>query len=165
MFAQPIQNFIYSFIIVAVSAIFSSYFNSVGMDDFYSLIQVSDLTPPDYVFPIVWFFLYILLINAFYMVLMTPKANKTLLKAANFLFIGNMFLQSLWCYVFFFCGHFLAGLVVITVLDIVTLVMMEVFHKLHKYAGLILFPYLIWVFFASYLNWCVIEFNGIAYGI
>lgn len=165
MFAKSMQNFLYSFIIVAITAVFSSYFNRVGMDNFYSLIKLSDLTPPNIVFPIVWAVLYLLLINAFYLVINNPKANKTLLKAANFLFIGGMFLQVLWCFAFFYCGHFLAGLVVIVVLDLVTMVMMEVFHKLHKYAGLILFPYLAWLFFASYLNWVVVELNGIAYGM
>ena len=163
MFAKPMQNFIYSFIIVAVSAVFASYFNNIGMDSFYSLIKLSDLTPPNHVFPIVWAVLYVLLINAFYLILMVKKPNKTLLKAANFLFIGSMFLQALWCYVFFACTHFLAGLAVIIVLDVLTLVMMEIFYKLRRAAGIMLFPYLMWLFFASYLNWVVIELNGIVY--
>lgn len=165
MFAKPMQNFIYSFIIVAITAIFSSYFNRVGMENFYSLIKLSKLTPPDFVFPIVWAILYLLLINAFYLILITQKPNKALFKAANILFIGTMFLHVLWCYAFFYCAHFLAGLVILVVLDIATLVMMEVFHKLHKYAGLTLFPYVAWLFFATYLNWVVIELNGITYGV
>ena len=165
MFNSAVKNFFYSFAVVAVTAVLASLFNQVGMESFYDSIQLSELNPPNYVFPLVWGILYVILIAVFYLILEHTKQKDKKIRPAIQLFLANMFLQVLWCYAFFYCGHFLAGLVIIVVLDIMTMIMMEVFYKLNRAAGLMLIPYLLWLLFASYSNWSVVMLNGVMFVI
>ena len=158
MFGKPFYNFLYSLFLVLVTAFICSYFNNFGMKNFYSEINLSVLTPPDYVFPIVWVILYALLVVAFDLVL--NHADKQKIRVAAQFFILNLFLQALWTYVFFYNAYFLIGFAVLIVLDLVTLAMIKIFYDIDKKAGLLLVPYLLWVLFASYLNWAVVNLNG-----
>ena len=161
MFAKPFYNFLYSLFLVLITAAFCSYFNNIGMEKFYFSLQLSALNPPDYVFPIVWIILYALMTIAFDLILNTE--NKEKIQQAAQLFTTNLFLQVIWTYVFFYNGFFFAGLVVLILLDIVTVWLIYAFYQLHKIAALMLTPYFIWLLFATYLNWAVIQLNGYNY--
>lgn len=158
MFEKPLYNFLYSLILVLITAFICSYFNHFGMKNFYSEINLSALTPPNVVFPIVWTILYATLVISFDMVL--NHADKTKVRAAAQVFTLNLFLQALWTYVFFHNAYFLLGFAVLVVLDFVTMAMIKIFYGTDKKAGLILIPYLLWLLFASYLNWAVMDLNG-----
>lgn len=158
MFEKPLYNFLYSLILVLITAFICSYFNHFGMKNFYSEINLSALTPPNVVFPIVWTILYATLVISFDMVL--NHADKTKVRAAAQVFTLNLFLQALWTYVFFYNAYFLLGFAVLVVLDFVTMAMIKIFYGTDKKAGLILIPYLLWLLFASYLNWAVMDLNG-----
>lgn len=157
MFEKPFYNFMYSLFLVLITAGFCSYFNRVGMENFYAEINLSRFNPPNIVFPIVWAVLYAILIFSFDTVL--NSADKNLLRPAATLFTFNLFLQVLWTYVFFYNAYFFAGFTVLVILDFVTAVMMWFFYRIDRIAGLILIPYFIWVLFATYLNWAVVILN------
>ncbi|MBR1601659.1 MAG: tryptophan-rich sensory protein [Alphaproteobacteria bacterium] len=158
MFEKPLYNFLYSLILVLITAFICSYFNRIGMQNFYSEINLSSLTPPNIVFPIVWTILYATLVIAFDMVL--NHADKLKIRPAAQVFTLNMFLQALWTYVFFYNAYFLVGFAVLVVLDFVTFAMIKIFYNINKKAGLLLLPYMIWLLFATYLNWAVTNLNG-----
>lgn len=158
MFEKPFFNFLYSLFLVFITAAFCSYFNSVAMNGFYPQIKVSDFTPPDIYFSVVWCVLYILLVFAFYLVLNSNK--KQLIKPAATIFAFNMFLQVLWSFVFFYNAQFLAGFAVLVILDIITLIMVVMFYKIRKLAGILLIPYFLWLLFATFLNWAIVDLNG-----
>ena len=63
MFKNAYFNFIFSLLTVLITAGLCSYFNQIGMENFYDRIQKSALTPPDIVFPIAWGVLYVSLIT------------------------------------------------------------------------------------------------------
>ena len=157
MFDKPVYNFLYSLILVLITAAFCSYFNRIGMQNFYSEINLSALTPPNIVFPIVWAVLYILLTMAFYFVL--NNADKTLIRPAATLFTFNMFLQVLWTFVFFYNAYFFSGFMVLIILDFAGALLVWAFYQINRTAGLMLVPYFLWLLFATYLNWAVILLN------
>ena len=64
---------------------------------------------------------------------------------------------------FFYNAYFLVGFAVLVVLDFVTLAMIKIFYETDKKAGLILIPYMLWLLFASYLNWAVMDLNGVTF--
>ena len=161
MLEKPYMRFSVSLALVLLTAACCSWFNRVGMAWFYPHIERSALTPPDYVFPIVWLILYVLLVLAFDRILSLPPTEN---KPAVLNFIFNMFLQVLWTYVFFYKGSFLLGFVVLVVLDFATAVLFEQFYKLQRAAGYLLVPYMMWLLFATYLNWMVVQLNGNVYG-
>lgn len=157
MFDKPVYNFLYSLILVLITAAFCSYFNRIGMQNFYSDINLSALTPPNKVFPVAWTVLYILLTMAFYYVL--NSAEKTLIRPAATLFTFNMFLQVLWTFVFFYNAYFFSGFMVLLVLDFAAALLLWAFYQINRAAGLMLIPYFLWVVFATYLNWAVVVLN------
>lgn len=158
MFEKPFYNFLYSLFLVLITAAFCSYFNQVGMQNFYTQIKVSEWTPPDIYFSVVWCVLYILLVFAFYFVLNSDK--KQFIKPAANIFTLNMFLQVLWCFTFFYAAQFLAGFTVLIILDFVTFIMIYMFYQIHKLAGLMIIPYFLWLLFATFLNWVIVDLNG-----
>lgn len=157
MFEKPFYNFLYSLILVLITAGFCSYFNRIGMENFYAEINLSRFNPPNIVFPIVWTVLYAILIFSFDTVL--NSADKGLLRPAATLFTLDLFLQVLWTFVFFYNASFFAGFVVLVVLDFVTAVMMWFFYQINRVAGLMLILYFIWLLYATYLNWAVVILN------
>lgn len=157
MFQNAYLNFIFSLVTVLITAGFCSYFNQIGMENFYGSIQKSALTPPDIVFPIVWGVLYVLLVLAFDIVLNSTDEHK---KSAILQFMFNMFLQILWCWFFFNNGNFLLGFVVLVILDLATIFLIIRFYQSDYVAGLLLVPYMLWLLFATYLNGVVMALNG-----
>jgi len=158
MFQKPFYNFLYSLFLVLITAGFCSYFNRVGMENFYSQINLSGFTPPNAVFPIVWIVLYALLVFSFDDIL--NSGNKERIRAAATVFTLNLFLQVLWTYVFFYNAYFFGGLVVLVILDLLTMIMFWLFYEISHIAGLTIIPYFIWLLFATYLNWAVVVLNA-----
>lgn len=158
MFEKPLYNFLYSLISVLLTAVVCSYFNRIGMQNFYSEINLSVLTPPNIVFPIVWTLLYAILVISFDLVL--NHADKQKVRPAAQAFILNLFLQALWTFVFFYNAYFLVGFAILVVLDFVVAAMIKMFYDVNKTAGLLLIPYMLWLLFATYLNWAVADLNG-----
>lgn len=158
MFEKPLYNFLYSLILVLITAFICSYFNHFGMQNFYSQLNLSALTPPNVVFPIVWTLLYASLVISFDMVLNHTDITK--IRPAAQVFTLNLFLQALWTFVFFYNAYFLVGFAVLVVLDFVTAAMIKIFFDIKRKAGLLLIPYILWLLFATYLNWVVVDLNG-----
>ena len=157
MFEKPLYNLLYSFFLVLITAAFCSYFNRVGMQNFYSEINLSPLTPPNIVFPIVWAILYVLLVTSFYLVLNT--ASQKSVRMAAMLFTFNMFLQVLWTFAFFYNAYFFSGFIILVILDFATALLMLSFYKISRTSFYLLIPYFLWLLFATYLNWAVVVLN------
>lgn len=157
MFQKSYLNFIFSLLTILITAGFCSYFNRIGMENFYNSIQKSALTPPNIVFPIVWGVLYVLLVLAFDIILNSTSEHK---KSAIGQFLFNMLLQIIWCWLFFNNGNFLLGFAVLIILDFATAIIIEQFYKINRSAGWLLLPYMLWLLFATYLNWVVLALNG-----
>lgn len=159
MFAKPFYNFMYSLGLVFLTAALGSYFNNFGMNNFYNDLTLSSFNPPNYIFPWVWTILYVLMIIAFDRIL--NNENKPLVKVAHQWFIGNLFLQVLWTYLFFYCGYFVVALVILVLLDLATVILVWQFYKIDRPAAWMMLPYLLWIIFATYLNWAIVDLNGI----
>ncbi len=161
MFNNSILNFIYSVVLVAITYAFCRYFNDIGMAGFYSKIQLSSLTPPNFVFPIVWIILYTLLIISFDMILNHPDKQQVWIPVQ--MFLVNLFLQIVWSFLFFAKGYFVMAFSVIVVLFFASLYLAQRYYYLNKIAAYMLVPYNLWILFAAYLNWAVVDLNGANY--
>ena len=64
---------LYSFILVLITWLTSKYFTDIGLDNFYERINVSNATPENSYFTIVWRGIYFLLFLSFYLVLTSKK--------------------------------------------------------------------------------------------
>ena len=81
------------------------------------------------------------------------------LKTAGLYFFAQLFLNFIWSPVFFGLRNPVLGLVVIVALWFVLLVTMKKFYSLSRNAFYLLVPYLVWVSFATVLNFAIVVLN------
>lgn len=121
--------------------------------DWYNSIKPS-ITPPSFVFPIVWNFLFILISFSLYFAWTSAK-NK-IQKRNIIIFFGiNFILNILWSVLFFVLKLPKIAFTEIILLWVSILVLIAVTEKINLKSSWLLWPYMIWVAFASILNWII----------
>lgn len=120
---------------------------------FYALLPKPPLSPPGFVFPVVWTVLYILMGISYY--LMRTKAPQETVFRRVYYF--QLLLNFLWTPLFFKLCWFGWALVDIGALAIVLLVMLLIMRKTSLMAMLLQLPYLLWVLFAGYINYGILS--------
>lgn len=106
-------------------------------------------TPPDWLFPIVWSILYIIIGFASYLIY---KDSEYKFNDALKTYCYQLFVNFIWPIVFFRFEYYTAAVVVLGVLILLVISNIIEFYKLNRTAGLLLIPYLLWCLFAMYLN-------------
>ena len=129
----------------AVSALVSG-----GMGG-YARLNQPPLSPPGWIFPVVWTALYLLMGYACYRVL-TSGAAPEKLRQALVLYGVQLGLNFLWSPVFFGLKWRLVALLILVALWVVIWLAAQAFSRIDEKSGDLLFPYLLWVTFAGYLN-------------
>ncbi|MCD8352212.1 MAG: tryptophan-rich sensory protein [Planctomycetaceae bacterium] len=114
----------------------------------YPTLVKPELTPPSSVFPIAWGIIYIL--SGISLGLAWPVRETR--GAVAGLWLLQLVLNFVWCFVFFRLRHPAGGLAVIVALLAVVLLYTWTAWKANKAAGLLYIPYILWVGFATYLN-------------
>ena len=130
---------------------------SGGMGN-YKVMNQPPLSPPGWVFPVVWTLLYLLMGEASYRVL-ASGAEKTEIRTALIAYGVQLFLNFLWPLVFFGGQMYLTAFLILIALWVGIFVTMRLFSKINETAGDLLIPYLLWVTFAGYLNLGVFLLN------
>ena len=123
---------------------------SGGMRTYHTLNQ-PPLSPPGWVFPVVWSILYLLMGYASYRILISDADPDAIRKALTFYFI-QLALNFLWPLVFFGLQQYFAAFLLLLVLWVFIYLTMYSFGKIDDTSQNLLIPYLLWVTFAGYLN-------------
>ena len=118
------------------------------------LIQPS-FAPPGMLFPIVWTILYALM-GVSYGIL----DSKSLVDdRIRFIYYLQLFVNALWSIIFFgLKWRFFAFLWIILLAALIAIMIYRFYNK-NKLSGLLQIPYLLWVLFASFLNFSVYQLN------
>lgn len=117
----------------------------------YSTYNQPPLSPPGWVFPVVWSILYLLMGYASYRVAVSeaPKEEK---REALILYGAQLLLNFLWPVVFFGLEWRLTAFFILVALWVLIYLTMRKFSRIDERAGDLLLPYILWVTFAGYLN-------------
>ena len=137
---------------VIVGAIVGSITSS--FIDYNSLVQ-PPLAPPSILFPIVWGILYVLM-GVSYGIL---ESNSLVDSNINFIYYLQLFVNALWSIFFFVLKWRFFAFLWILLLLILVIIMIIRFYRKNKVAGLLQIPYLLWVAFATYLNFSIYLLN------
>lgn len=145
------------FILVSYLAGFiGGIFTQQSVTTWYLTLQKPVFNPPSWVFGPVWTSLYILMgIAAF---LVYNKGYKKARTALNFFFI-QLFFNALWSFLFFGLKNPLLAFIEIIILWSLILVTTYYFYKVEKKAAYLMLPYLLWVSFATVLNFSLYILN------
>ncbi|MBU4308835.1 MAG: tryptophan-rich sensory protein [Nanoarchaeota archaeon] len=137
-------------IIVYLVALIGSIFTSLNTStDWYNSVRPS-ITPPNWVFPIVWNILFFLIACSLYLAWINSK-NKDKSKLA-WVFGINFFLNILWSVLYFGLKNPLLSFFELILLEASIVGMILITKKISKKSSYLLWPYLIWVAFAGILN-------------
>ena len=127
----------------------SGFLTSMGMDSFDALTK-PPLTPPSFLFPIVWTVLFILMgVGAARIFMTEPTAARN---RALIVYVVQLAVNFFWSIIFFNLQAYAFAFFWLILLWVLILTMIYLFCKVDKTAALIQIPYAIWVTFAGYLN-------------
>lgn len=117
----------------------------------FAALQKPPLTPPGWVFPIVWTALYLMMGFASYLVY-TSGQPPEIVRPALAVYALSLLANGLWPVLFFALGLRLAALLCLAVLFLLVRKALIYFSLVKSTAGHLLFPYWLWTMFAGYLN-------------
>lgn len=121
----------------------------------YEVLKQPPLAPPSNLFPIVWTILYILM-GISYGIL---KSKNQINSKINRIYYGQLAINALWSIFFFVFKWRFFSLLWILLLIVFVVKMIILFYNKNKVAGLLQIPYVLWLLFATYLNWGVYILN------
>ena len=144
--------FIVSFAASAVGAV-----ASIQAKSFYSQLAQPEWAPPAFLFGPVWTALYALMAIAAWLVWRSGgfRSNRFALS----LFLVQLALNALWSWLFFAWQRGALAFVDIVLLWILIVATLVSFWRVRPLAGALLIPYLLWVSFASALNYSLWQLN------
>lgn len=147
----PISHLIFSIAIPFLVGILSSLLVGFDFKEEYQSLLKPIFSPPQWVFPLAWSILYILLGIASYRLGQSSYEREE--KRDTYIIYGiSLFLQFLWSVAFFGLHWYGIALFVATLLWFFSWVLYVVYGRIDKRAGTLLVPYVIWLGYALYLN-------------
>ena len=136
--------------LVLVTSIIGSIANiNITSDSWYDELIKSSLNPPGFVFGIVWPILYLL------MAIVSFQASEKIWK----LFILQLILNAAWSWIFFYFQAPIIALLDIVFLIVINLKILSQLRSLSTLLFSLYLTYLLWLFFATFLNISIIYLN------
>lgn len=130
--------------------ILSGLLSMGGMEEYEAFAIKPSLTPPGWVFSVVWTILYTLMgISAVRIWLAEDSAAKS--KGLN-LYIAQLILNFFWSLIFFNAQAYGFAAIWLLLLWALVFLMIRHFYKVDRLAAFLQIPYLVWLTFALYLN-------------
>lgn len=122
--------------------------------DWYAKLRKPVWTPPNWMFPVVWTLLYVCMAAAGARVAVSDGNG-----IAMALWSLQIALNGLWTPVFFGLKNMRLGLIVLMLLWLSVALTMIALWMVDSVAGMLFFPYLVWVSIAGMLNLSVLRLN------
>ena len=162
-----ISHFFKLVVAIAVSeaaGVVGAFFTTPAVQSsWYAGIVKPTLNPPAWVFGPVWMILYALMGVSAWLVWKQwdngSPSTKLRVKIALAIFIGQLVLNTLWSIIFFGLHSPGGALIEIVFLWLAILATIVAFYKASPPAAWLLVPYILWVSFASYLNYSIWMLN------
>ncbi|MFH1712887.1 MAG: TspO/MBR family protein [Candidatus Jacksonbacteria bacterium] len=149
---------IITIVVSELAGIVGSIFTAPSIPAWYETLAKPALNPPAWIFGPVWTTLYALMGVAAFLVWHHGFERKKV-RTALAIFGGQLVLNTLWSIIFFGLHGPGAAFIEIIVLWLAILWTIFAFYKISRPAAYLLLPYLLWISFASYLNYSIWMLN------
>lgn len=146
------SKLIFSIILAQSAGWIGAIFTISAIPTWYALLNKPSFSPPNWLFGPVWTILYTFIGISLYLIWTNKKGSLKL-------FFFHLFLNSIWSPIFFGAKNLGIAFFVILLMDITLIIIIRNFYKINKVAGIILIPYLLWISFASLLNFSIWKLN------
>ena len=125
---------------------------TMGNMNIYEEVNTPPLSPPSFLFPVVWTILYVLMGISAAMVLTTRTSPLAKRKESLTVYGLSLFFNFFWSIIFFNLRAFLFAFVWLVVLLALIILTIVKYFKINRPAAYLQIPYALWVTFAGYLN-------------
>ncbi|TFV95751.1 tryptophan-rich sensory protein [Algoriphagus kandeliae] len=129
-----------------------AYFTITSIGSWYQTINKPSFNPPNWLFGPVWTTLYILMGIACYLIWKSDHPQK---KSLLTLYFVQLALNGIWSPAFFGMESPPLGLIIILPLLVLIIFCVKKFRVISPWASGLMIPYLLWVSFASVLNFSI----------
>ena len=136
----------------------SSFATQSSVNDWYLELNKPNFNPPNWIFAPVWTVLYVMMGVAAGIV-WAKGFYHIWVKTALYHFGIQLLFNALWSIIFFGFKNPFAALLVILALLVLLIFTIKWFKVVSNTAALLLIPYLLWVCFATALNYKIWELN------
>lgn len=127
----------------------ASYFQADAIKSWYPYLNKPELTPSNIVFPIAWSIIYLCMGISIGIIFLSDSIKKQeLIK----LFSIQLIFNFAWSILFFYWRNPLLGFIDILILDICVSLYAIRSYSVKKVSSLLFIPYIVWIYFATYLN-------------
>ena len=146
------KRLIISLALPQLAGIIGSFFTISAIPVWYATLEKPSFSPPNWIFGPVWILLYILMGISIYLIWQKDRSSTRL-------FWIHLFFNAIWSIIFF--GFQNPGLAFINIIIIwlLIVILMIKFWRINQWSTYLLIPYLLWVSFASILNYFIWYLN------
>ena len=145
-------------VICLLAGIIGSFFTTKNIPTWYAAINKPAFNPPNWIFGPVWTTLYLMMGISLFLV--WRQRNTLNISHALIFFSIQLILNALWSFLFFGMKLLLLGFIEICILWIFILLSIITFSGISSTASYLLIPYLLWVSYASVLNYFIFKLNS-----
>ena len=132
----------------------SALFTKDSMD-IYGTLNQPPLSPPSWLFPVVWTILFTLMGISSAMIYLRKDSAPGAVQNALSVYAINLVVNFMWSIIFFNFRAFLFAFIWLLFLFAIILRMIFSFKNIKPIAGYLQIPYAVWVAFAGYLNFAI----------
>lgn len=155
--AKKVITLFISIIIAQLAGAVGSVFTAPSIQGWYAFLEKPFFSPPNWLFAPAWITLYTLMgIAAFFI---WQKKGELGVKSALKLYGVHLVFNALWSIIFFGLKNPGLAFIEILILWVLIVVVACKFYKIQKLAGLLFIPYILWVTFATVLNFSIWQLN------
>lgn len=143
-----IKTLIFALLLPLITGALSAAISSKGMS-MYAIMDKPPLSPPAWVFPVVWTILYLMMGIASYPILVSDSSEKYM---ALVFYAMQLIMNFSWSILFFSWEMYLFAFIWLIIMWVVVIICTRFFFQINKLSGWLMVPYILWLTFAAYLN-------------
>ena len=147
------KSLIFILLVTFFSSSIAGYVTRINIDPWYQSLNRLPISPPDWIFAPVWTTLYAFMSIAIWIVyektkVSEPNFSKKIIK----IYFYHLVINLTWSFVFFYYHLIFAAFINIIFLIIAISILMVLYLPRSRISFILMVPYLLWVIFASVLN-------------
>lgn len=144
---KNLPKLIFSILISQTAGLLGTFFTISAIPTWYVYLNKPSFNPPNYLFGPVWTVLYTLIGISLYRIWIKKGSLK--------LFWVHLSLNAVWTPIFFGLRNLELAFIVIITMVVSLLFVIKSFYKTDKLSSYLLIPYLVWISFATFLNFTI----------
>ena len=154
-----LKNKILSFLLFFVFTYSASFIGGLATISFkepwYSQLIKSNFNPPDWIFAPVWTILYLMMTFAIWLFWHSKNRDMNTI----YIYFIHILFNTTWSIIFFALHNILLALINLMILISLIIILILRFKRVNYVSAYLMIPYLLWSFYALFLNFSLLILN------